>query len=336
VEAQNEITEEAGLNLQKFKEGFMLSQCGFLAMRLNLPELLAGQEKTVAQMAQETDTQARPLACLLGILSSYGFVQSLGGERYGATPALPLLGEMCHSLGDRFSYQSWGESFHTLKTDKPSWDKVFGKPYYASLHENREAADNFDSLCKLTAEQGLDLFLSRVDYSTVNYLVDLGGNTGTILTGILKTYPHLKGTVFDIPAVVAKAETEFREAGVEQRATAVGGSFFDNIPKGGDMYSFFRVLLNWSDKDALQILKNTAAAMAVDGTLVVVDYVMPDPDHAQFRTLSFGSMNLMVNMGGYVRSDEQWRELLHEASFKVSKVTAIPDYSINIIEARRR
>ena len=39
------------------------------------------------------------------------------------------------------------------------------------------------------------------------------------------------------------------------RIEAIGGSFFDQIPSGADIYMLVRVLHDWSDEDCLRILR---------------------------------------------------------------------------------
>ncbi|KAL7216050.1 hypothetical protein ACSBR1_028071 [Camellia fascicularis] len=60
-------------------------------------------------------------------------------------------------------------------------------------------------------------------FDCIGSLVDVGGGTGASIAGIVKAYPHVKGTNFDLPHVVATAPPC---PGVNH----VGGDMFSNIP----------------------------------------------------------------------------------------------------------
>ena len=65
------------------------------------------------------------------------------------------------------------------------------------------------------------------------------------------------------------AALELKRAGVAERCEAVGGSFFDSVPEGGDAYLMKAIIHDWNDDDALKILGNVRSAIAPDGKLRV-------------------------------------------------------------------
>jgi methylase of polypeptide subunit release factors len=73
-------------------------------------------------------------------------------------------------------------------------------------------------------------------------VVDVGGGNGALLLALLERRPGLRGIVFDLPEVAAEAEERIHAAGMADRCRAVGGSFFESVPAGGDVYVLSRIL----------------------------------------------------------------------------------------------
>src|SRR4029077_13699258 len=102
----------------------------------------------------------------------------------------------------------------------------FGKPFWEDLQAHPQIAESFDALMGPghgTADP--DVLISGWD--SVRTAVDVGGGTGSLLAEILRAHPGVRGTLVDLPATVARSRAVFQAAGVADRATAVGQSFFD-------------------------------------------------------------------------------------------------------------
>ena len=64
----------------------------------------------------------------------------------------------------------------------------------------------------------------------------MAGGHGSLLATILKANPKLKGVLFDLPSVIARAkEGEHVTAkGIAERCTLESGDFFVSVTTGGD------------------------------------------------------------------------------------------------------
>ncbi len=65
------------------------------------------------------------------------------------------------------------------------------------------------------------------DFSACQTLADIGGGNGSLLVGILKANPQLRGIVFDLPQVIERAKHNIETSGLADRCQVVAGSFFD-------------------------------------------------------------------------------------------------------------
>ena len=120
--------------------------------------------------------------------------------------------------------------------------------------------------------------------------------------------------------------------GVADRCEVVAGSFFDDLPCGGDAYVLRTVLHDWPTEDAVRILERVRAAMPVGGTLLVVESVLPDgPEPHPARGID---LHMMVVLGGRERTESEWRRFLGDAGFGVRDIRPAGGPS-SVIEAVR-
>lgn len=142
--------------------------------------------------------------------------------------------------------------------------------------------------------------------------MDVGGGTGSLLAEILRSHAGVRGTLVDLPATVARSSAVFQKAGVADRATAVGQSFFDPLPAGADLYLLKSVLGDWPDRDALAILRRCAEAALPSSRVVALSGVSPDEAGAPPPELL-----MLVLVGGKVRTLSEFRELARAAGLDV-------------------
>jgi hypothetical protein len=86
-----------------------------------------------------------------------------------------------------------------------------------------------------------------------------------MLAGILRQHPHVKGILVDMIQTVARSGEIVEAAGVSEWFSAIGQSFFDPLPAGGDIYLLRGVINDWPDREALAILRRCAEAASPAG-----------------------------------------------------------------------
>jgi hypothetical protein len=147
---------------------------------------------------------------------------------------------------------------------------------------------------------------------------------------LLAANPHLEGTLFDLPHVVAAAQAEIESDGLAGRCRTVAGSFFERIPDGADVYFLAQILHDWHDDDALRILQCIRRAIPDEGRLLLVELVVPDDDLPHPSKLL--DLQMLVLLGGRERTLDEWRGLLAGGGFELSGVSE--GRRSNVLEAR--
>ena len=108
----------------------------------------------------------------------------------------------------------------------------------------------------------------------------------------------------------ASSSRPFEAAGVSDRVTAAGQSFFDPLPPGGDVYLLRGVLNDWPDREAEAILRRVAEAARPSGRVVVMKGQRA-PDAPRDVMIE------MVLAGGKGRTVEEFRALGRQAGLEL-------------------
>jgi hypothetical protein len=314
----------APLVLARLLTGYWLSQCLHVAARLGLADLLTGGPRGPADLAGATGTHAPSLYRLLRGLASAGVFAEDEHGRFGLTPLAECLRDAPGSqralalINGAEHYRAWGELLHSVRTGEPAFDRVYGQPLFDYLAGHPEAARVFDAAMVSVHGSETSAMLDAYDLGGFATVVDVGGGNGSVLTAALLRHPGLRGVLFDRPDVVARAQPGLEAAGLAGRCRAVGGSFFEGVPAGGDAYLLRHILHDWDDPRCLTILGRVRAVVPPAGKLLVVEGVVPPGNGPSFTKLL--DLAMLVLPGGRERTEAEYRDLFARAGFRLGRV----------------
>jgi hypothetical protein len=115
-----------------------------------------------------------------------------------------------------------------------------------------------------------------------------------------------------------------------------------SVPAGADVYMLKHVLHGRKDGDAITILKNCHAVVPQNGSLLIVEFILPPlVSHAdpQLEGHLMSDLNMLAVTGGKERSEREWRALLEAAGFILTEVYPVGGdtqmvQNVGILEAR--
>jgi hypothetical protein len=324
--------------LQMFSS-YWVSQAIYVAAKLGIADLLAERRMSNEELAAATGTHTAALYRLLRALASIGIFVEGDDAKFALTPlSTPLqkgkgsMRSMVIHMGEKPSWQAWGELLHSVTTGETAFIKANGAevfPYYA---EHAESKEPFDQAMTEFSDSVSEAVTKAYDFSQFKKIVDVGGGHGGLLTSILKANANAAGVVFDLPSTVEGAEARIAAEGLSQRCEVVGGDFFKTVHAGGDAYLMKLIIHDWDEARAVAILKNIHRAMPAGGKLFLVETLVPETNEPAFAKLF--DLHMMVMTGGRERTLSEYAELFAAAGFKFNKVTAT-DSLLSIIEADR-
>lgn len=316
--------EAARERLFRLVSGYRLTQALYVAAKLGIADRLVGGPKDAESLARELGAHPDRLFRVLRALASFGVFTLDSERRFGLT-----------SMGDRLrsdvpgslaafatfsgeeAYRAFGELLHTVMTGETAFDYVYGMGHFDYLAGHPEASATFHRT--MAGSLGdLEDPLEGCDLRDHHVLVDIGGGQGALLAAVLRRQPSLRGILFDLPDAVREAPAFLESCGVRDRCEIRTGSAFDSVPTGGDVYLMSRILHDWPDERALQLLRNCRRAIPDEGLLLLREGVLsegpPPPARAQLDLI------MMAVAGGRERTEAEWRELLHRAGFVLQRV----------------
>ncbi|MBV6433833.1 MAG: 2,7-dihydroxy-5-methyl-1-naphthoate 7-O-methyltransferase [Bryobacteraceae bacterium] len=187
-----------------------------------------------------------------------------------------LLSVDLDSFGGRMAH-AWSTLLQAVRTGKPAYHEVFGRSYWEDLDAHPGISAAFDAMMGPAGHGRPDpgILLDPGHWSSIQTVVDVGGGTGSLLAEVLRAHPGTRGILVDLPRTVARSGELLEAAGVSGRVTAVGQSFFDPLPPGGDIYMLKNVLHDWPDAEAAQLLRRCAEAARPNGRVVILGGVTP-------------------------------------------------------------
>ena len=325
----NEPTPQDRARLAEMISGYQRSQMVLVAAQLGLSDLIADGPKTLAELAEATQSNPDSLRRFLRTLIGYGLFSQQEDGRYRMTPLAELLRDdapgslrpmaMVAALD---TYRTWGELLYCVQSGHDGFAKAYGLPAADYRTQHPESNRYFNAWMSVGARRRIESFLDAYEFGETGLVVDVGGGDGTLLTGILARHPGLRGVLFDLPRAVADFDASAADQGAVSRLRIEGGSFFDAVPSGGDYYILSLILHNWPDGDARRILQRCRAAIKPDGRLLVLDQVVADGAPAA----SMSDMKMLVNCGALERTESEWRSLLLSGGFEVRSIGKAPDY----------
>lgn len=309
------IARAEGRALFSIVSGFAQSQALLALVELRVLQVLGDGPATTVSLAVRSDVAPDRMRVLLQAGAGLKLVRERRGlwhlsARGAAFLCVPGLEAMVRHHGA--FYADLADPVALLRGQGETqlsrfWPYVFGAggatdPAVTALYSGLMA----DSQGLVAADT-----LALCDFSDIRHLMDVGGGTGAFLRVTGAAHPHLRLTLFDLPAVVAGA----RFGLMTDRVTIHPGSFRDDpLPQGADAISLVRVLYDHADDTVAGLLARVHAALPPGGRIIVSEPMSggarPDP-----ATDVYFALYTMAMQTGRTRSAAEIATLLRTAGF---------------------
>jgi SAM-dependent methyltransferase len=324
--------------------GSWVSQAVSAAARLGIADVLRDGPKSSEELAPAVGADARALYRLLRALTSVGVFVEDEDSRFGLTPlGAYLQSDVPGSLRAAAIYfgleelsRAWSHLSYSVQTGQPAFDHVFGMGSFEYLERHPESGRVFHEAMTDLTRQRAAAVVAAYDFAGLKKIVDVGGGQGEFLIAVLKAHPTLTGVLFDLPAAINSAQQAIAAADLTERCTLVAGDFFAAVPRGGDAYVLSAVIHDWLDDKARAILQNCHRAMGKNGTLLLIERVLPPRAERSATLQPYASLVdlMMMVIGGQERTEAEFRALYAHAGFALTRV--IPTQSpFSVIEGVR-
>jgi precorrin-6B methylase 2 len=277
-------------------EGYQRARLVQVAAKLDLHNVIGTTPKSSLELATLLRLETSLCYRFLRAIAALGLIDELPNERFCAntrTHALPIADNVM--FGDE-SYKAWDKLADMLRTGVPAFQAVYKQPIYEYIGANPSRQQRWNEWCAETSTAWFADVIANLPLQGASSIVDVGGGDGTLLRAVLARNPGVHGTLFDLPEAVASAPKNLA-AGDLTRFSVVAGDMFASVPGGHDLYLLSRVLFNWSDEDAVRILRNCRTAAKPGARICVIENVMPPLRHPLRSVFSINDLNLYAMFG---------------------------------------
>ena len=303
------------------------ARCLQVVAELGIADLVTDRPRTATELASATGAHEDSLYRVLRMLAARGIFAEDDEQRFRLTPAASVLrsgvdGSLRSRL--RLAWQdliwaTYGELPHTVMTGEPAFDRAHGLPLFDYLAENPDANTAFDrAMAQISGPEDAAV-AAAYNFGRHRLVVDVGGGRGGLLAAVLDRYPTVRAVLFDQPQVVADADLLVGEP--RERCSVVAGDFFDSVPTDGDAYLLKRIVHDWDNATAVDLLRRCRASARPGGRVLVVEAVIrpgnePDPHKAQ-------DIGMMLLTRGRERSAAELRALFERSGLHLRRIIPV-------------
>jgi hypothetical protein len=335
------MRDPAAAHVQELIDGFWPIHALTALVKLEVPEALAGGPATAGALAGGLDLDEIALFRLLRAGSALGVCRDLGDRRFELTDAGRLLrADVEDSVrGDVLFYgemvsDGFADIPDVVRTGRAGHSTHIGPAGFDELGEDPERLDAMHRTMVGSSRDVADDLCQVYDFSAHRTVIDVGGGYGGLLAVVLQTYPHLTGSVFDLPSVQSGALAYLGRQGLAPRAGFIAGSFFETSPPPADCYLLKYIIHDWDDEHARQILTSCRDGVDADGVILVIDRLLPDrfADLPEHRRLARADLTMM-GFGGQERSEREMFTLLQATGLRPVRIVGRVN-ALSVVEAR--
>ncbi len=312
------------------------------AARLGVADALGDEVRNVDDLAETCQADADALYRLLRALASIGVTEETTPRHFRLTPfGRPLRRDVPQSAWPAVVFwadllaDSWSLLTECVRTGKPA-SQVRDPAIPSRWAQDPEAGSIFRAVMGTAPAEDYAPIARGWDFSRANVVADLGGGGGALILAVLELHPHLRGMLVDLEASVEAAKARFADERVSSRCRLLAADLTQSVPSGADVYMLKHVLHGRRDADAITILRNCRAVIPENGTLLVIEFILPPlvseaDQHLEGHLMS--DLNMLAVTGGRERSESEWRTLLEPAGFRLAGVCPVGS-DVGILEAK--
>jgi SAM-dependent methyltransferase len=307
----------------------------YAAAELGLADALSQGPRTAVDLATLTQTHAPSLHRLLRALASVGILTEIEPGTFATTQLGDALRDGAPggaratilTIAGAWQWKAWDHFLDALRTGESGLSAAVGQDLFDFLAANPQDSARFNEAMVGMHGAVSAAVVDAYGFSRFESIIDIGGGTGGLLSVIMRVHPDIRGALFDLPATARQARRCLAEAKCADRCEVLEGDFFKAVPANHDAYILSHVLHDWTDERAVCILQNCRRAIRSNGTLLIVEGVLPEGDIPHNGKLM--DLLMLTVTGGCERSELQFAQLLEAARFKLSRViTTAIDQSI--------
>jgi demethylspheroidene O-methyltransferase len=329
--------------------GFVYTQVLLAVVRLRVLEALVDGPLTTDALAEHTRLSRDAATRLLGAAVALELLERRGPDAYGlgtlGAAMLASPGVAAMVAHHPILYDDLRDPVALLRGEiQPAMSRYWGYVTADGKTLDAHAVAEYSALMAASQPLVADEVLDAYDFSQHRHLLDVGGGEGAFISSVGARHADLALTLFDLPAVVARADARLARNGLDARVRRVGGSFkVDPLPTqaegaaaGPDVITLVRVIHDHDDDVVRALLAKIRATLPPDGVLVVAEPMAETGASLPVGDAYF-ALYLLAMGSGRSRTTDEVEAMLREAGFAhVRRVGARRPIHVKVMVASAR
>ncbi|MGB9382818.1 methyltransferase [Candidatus Binatus sp.] len=310
------------------------------ALKLGIFDLLEQSPLDDAALAAAIPANRRATALIANAMVALGLLDKRA-QRYSLTEAARryLLRSSPEYLGglilfDEAFFQTWTNLEQTIRTGLPA------RPTDMFQSRPEETERFIRAMDSLTRARGDAAYVAgRLDLSKVSTIADIGGGPGTYTVAMLRRWPHLRATIYDLPATleVARKILAEREPASLARIDLVRFDYlYDEIPSRCGALFMSNIIHSEDETDNAQVMRKCFRALEPGGLIIIKDHIM-NADLTEPKAGAIFALYLLMATRGRDYSFDEVSRWLGDAGFADIKheVLPSPPFTSSMVIARK-
>ena len=288
----------------------------------DIPGALDGRKRSAQDIAQEKGLNADALHRVMRYAALHGLLKLDRRGRFALTRTGRGMVEMkpwILYLTEPATLDAWEGLSDSVRTGEPSFPAVHGESVWSYFAKHPREERQFAAGMRKITEVDLPSIVAGYPWPDEGVVCDVAGGVGTVLAGILRKRPKLRGVLVEAEGVLVEAKEHLREAGVGERVELSEGDMFERVEARADVYVMKDVLHDWDDERCTQILRTVRAAMPTGSRLVLVE-TLQEPNTVEPVASFVDVMMLTQTDGGRQRSAGELHALMKAAGLEPGEV----------------
>lgn len=310
------------MNNRDFLKSFFTEHWKYLtvnaACKLNLFDVLASGRKTSLEISQYLSVAQQNIELLLEGLVSIKFLKK-ENNHYSLNDLSILLTEnhpktlkyACLNWS-RDHLEAWAALDESIKTGKSFFQNNYDVDFFTYLNQDKQKLENYHKAMFAYAKDDYQNLTDEIDFSQHKSIMDVGAGYGAAISEIKDSHPELDCYLFDLPSVIENCN-------LINDVILQPGDFFNEIPKVSEAIILSRILHDWNDEKAQEILNNVYKALPEKGQL----YIIENCSDKIAIDLSLLSLNMLALCESFERSSYEYIALANHSGFIFKEAKSI-------------
>jgi trans-aconitate methyltransferase len=313
------------------------------AARLGVADALGDAERSASEVATACNADPSSMFRLLRAMAALGLLNETSPEHFRLTVlGRPLRKDVPDSAWAAVVFWAdllanfWSRLGECVRTGKNAAQVMEQAGIPSRWSQEPDAGSIFRAVMGTSPAEDYAPIADAWPFPASGVVADLGGGGGSLILAILERYPNVRGMLVDRDASIDEATARFQSLSLADRCELIAADLSETVPPGADVYMLKHVLHGYTDDKAVAILRHCRDLIPPGGSLLVIEFVLPDVVSGPVPELVgrfMSDLNMLAVTSGRERSEREWRELLEDAGFTLTRNVPVPELDVSILEA---